>query len=207
MSKSTLKAKVNQLAATCEPYGFLLDGPFRLKRCLANLDQFIEIQPGHEWLEGKFTCNLCWKHTADGVAADDVYDHVVNLGYLIGSSELWLSHKTKDDLAASYSHVENLLKETCIPFLDRLSDLRRMIEMYEEIEDASTPIEAPTDARSFFGVDEGWMHYNLGFAYKMLGNQDKATAHLSLVIERHSDQPFDWVRNRQQKCKEALVST
>lgn len=207
MSKAMLKTKVKHLATACEPHGFVLDGPFRLKRIVPHIDQFIEVQPGHDWLDGKFTCNLCWKHTADGVAAEDVYDHVVNVGWLVGKSELWMSHESKDDVEASYGQLKSLLLDTGVSFLDGIRDLRQMIEMYEDAERTSNPIETPTDPRSFFGVDEGWKHYNLAFAYKVLGDQDRAKNHFNIVVEQHSNQPFDWVKERRQKCSEALVST
>lgn len=207
MSKATLKTKVTHLAAACEPLGFVLDGPFRLKRSVPHIDQFIEIQPGHNWLDGKFTCNLCWKHTADGVAANDIYDHVVNVGWLTGHSESWMNHESKDDLEASYNQLKSLLLETAISFLDGIRDLGQMVEMYEDAEKTSDPVDAPTDPRSFFGIDEGWKHYNLAFAYKVLGYQDKAKTHFNIVLEKYSSQPFEWVHARRQKCNEALFST
>lgn len=206
MSSATLITRVNQLAAACEPLGFLLDGPFRLKRSVPHIDQFIEIQPGHDWLDGQYTCNLCWKYTADGIAADDVYDHAVNVGWLTGDSELWMNHESKD-VDKSDGQLESLLLEAGIPFLDRIRDLRRMIEMYEAADKTSDPAGSPTDPRLFFGVDAGWKHYNLAFAYKVLGDSAKAKTHFNIVLEQHSDEPFTWVGERRRKCAEALAST
>jgi tetratricopeptide (TPR) repeat protein len=207
MSKTTLKTTVMRLALTCEPFDFVQDGPFRLKRSVPHIDQCIEIQPGRDWLNGKFTCNLCWKHTADGITADDVYDHVVNVGWLAGKSESWMSHESKDALEVSFGHLKSQLLDAGIPFLDNVRNLREMLNKYEQAEKTITPIVAPTDPRAFFGIDEGWKHYNLGFAYKALGDNDKARDHFDVVLEQHSNQPFDWINDRRQRCSEARAST
>ncbi len=207
MSLASLRTRVVHLATDLAGRGFVADGPFRLGRTRPNIHQFVEIQPGHKQLEGYFTCNLCWKLTADGIPTDDVYDQTVRIGNLLGQGDVWLSHRTKAELDCSYQQLKTLLDEHGLPFLDRLGDLGRMIELYE----AALPREPREQSNStspllFFGEDEGWKHYNLGFAYKALGNSEKAREHLLTVIEKLSDAPFAWVEDRRRLCLNALAN-
>ncbi len=205
MSKATLKTKVKNLANELESAGFVQDGPFRLKRSLEHIDQFVELQPGHEWLEGKFTCNLCWKITAGVQLVEGVYDYCVRIGFLVGETDLWFSHETRDELASSYEQVASILREKGLPYLDSISDLKRMVELYESASTGtSLPPDVPTNPLSYFGMDEGWKHYNLGFAYKVLGISEKANEHFAVVVDQHSREPFDWVQDRRQACEKAL---
>lgn len=207
MSKAMLKTRVLRFANTFANEGFSLDGSFRLKRKLPNLNQFLEFQPGYRELEGKFTCNLCWKNTADGVESIDVYDHMFELGHLSGNVDCWYSHKTKEELEESCKKVALLLNQYGIPFLNSISDLQTMLEKYECIvESGVAQPSTPTSPLLFFGLDQGWKHYNLGFAYKAIGEVVKAQDHLTTVIEKWSDQPIEWVQQRKKRCVDALAS-
>jgi hypothetical protein len=196
------------MAKELQTVGFIQNGPFRLKRTGELLNQFIELQPGHQWLEGKFTANLCWKITAGGEPVEGVYDFCVRIGFLFGENDVWFSHDTKEELDVTCEQVMLLIRERGLPFLDSVNDLEQMVEMYEAaVATHLGQAEVPTSPLLFFGRDEGWKHYNLACAYRALGDSEKARTHFSIVLEQHSHQPLDWVQNRKRMCIEALASS
>lgn len=208
MSQSTLKKHIVRLAQELGNRRFVLDGAFRLKRSIPFMDQFLEIQPGGRGLEGRFTCNLCWLFTTDGLSREDVYHHFVMLGLLSGGTDLWFRHEPKEDLEESWESFLRILYDYGLPFLDSNNDLSLMVTRYEkELANESGPPCSPASPLLFFGMDEGWRHYNLGFAYRALGNQEQFRHHLHRVISQYSAYPFEWVEKRRQACEAALLES
>ncbi len=81
-----------------------------------------------------------------------------------------------------------------------------MVEKYEEASKDNPPFESVLKSPIyFFGLDEGWKHYYLGFSYKVLRRPEKAKEHLRTVIEKY-DEPLDWAQERKKRCLEALAS-
>jgi hypothetical protein len=48
------------------------------------------------------------------------------------------------------------------------------------------------------------MYFNIGFCYLSVGNKTKAAEHLREVVEKHSDDPYEWVQERKAIALEAL---
>lgn len=199
-----MKATIRKLFADFSNYGFAPAGRFCIKRNMPHLEQFLEVQPGRGWLKGKHAINLCWKFTTDGAAETAVYDFRVNAGWLGGGAELWLGGGDATEAGPSYEVLQVILLGKGVDFLQEVGDLERMTALYEKAERTAGEIIAPLDARLFFGVDEGWRHYNLAFAYQALGHPEKASVHFHAVIERCSEQPHEWVMLRRDRCTDAL---
>ena len=199
MSTATLKTKVRQLAADLSQYGFEHLGPYLIKRPRPNLDQFIELQPGHRSLEGKFTCNLAWKLTYPEIPSPESAFHYSER---MGS---WLPHEPREAMEESYRQLLRAVEVYALPFLNSCDSVEKIVAKYEDAIAHPSDMLPPADSPVFFlGRDEGWKHCCLGVAYKHLGCVQKACHHLKLVIDQHSNYPYDWVAKRKQACERVL---
>lgn len=120
------------------------------------------------------------------------------------SSEYWIN-VGKEDSDTVVTTVERQIRDYGLPFLDRYQDIRVMLDAYEAAAVEPGPITTPLDPRQFFGIDGGWKNFQLAFAYKTLGNRDKARQHFEKVISRYSSAPIRHVQDRKQRCQAALL--
>jgi hypothetical protein len=196
-----LKTKVRRLAEDLSRHGFEHSGAYLIKRSRPNLDQLLELQPGHNSLVGKFTCNLAWRFRYPEMPGNDNAFHYFN------RITDWLSHEPKEALEGSYERLTRAIEVYALPLLDSLDSVERILGKYEDA--VANPSEMLPSADSpllFFGRDEGWKHCHLGFTYKHLGNIEKAQYHLKLIVEHHSNYPYNWVAERKHGCEKALAA-
>lgn len=205
MSTATLKAKVKQLARDFASFGFVHVGPYRIKRSLVGLDQFIEFQPGHRVRENHFTCNLSWGLTIGDAPQKSGHDHSIRIGELL-DGDVWLLHEPKEKLEESYLRMNQWLANYGLPFLDSIGSVEKLVAQCEEamITESNVTTKSPSPLY-FLGEDQGWRHFNLGLAYKHLGKIEKAKNQLKLVIEQHSAEPYGFVFQRKQASERALA--
>jgi hypothetical protein len=194
---------VKRLSISLKPHGFFLDGTYQLKRELAFLNQFVEIQPGVSWLRGKLSPKIGWQFKVDGREDLQSYDLIANVGFLFGASEAWLDEESAPE--ATTASVKSLLFAYGLPFLDKYRDLQAIVSAYEAAANDNSPVNSPFDTRQFFGADVGWANYNLGWAYKCLGQLAKAKQHLEGVVNQCSCARKEWVQQRKLRALEVLA--
>jgi len=200
MSVSTLKTKVRNLADDLSQQGFEHFAPYLVRRSRPNLAQFIELQPGHRSVEGKFTCNMAWKFTDPEIPGDNTFHHAISL-------ERWFPHEPREALEESYAQLLRMSETYVLPFLDSVDSLEKLVAQYEgALASASDSVPAADSPLFFFGQDAGWKHCRLGFAYKNLAQLEKAREHLELVVKQHSHYPYDWVAKRKEACEKAIAA-
>src|SRR3954451_7093065 len=105
MPTEELKGKVLKLADDLHSCGFERFDSYTIKRERTNIEQFIQLQPGHRSLEGKFTINLAWRFTMDGVPAEGAIHHSLRIGSVLGEGDVWFPHHPEDALEDSYFRV------------------------------------------------------------------------------------------------------
>src|ERR1051326_8567684 len=205
MSIRALKLKVRTLAEDPSPFGFRQSGPYVVNRSRRELEQFIELQPGHAHLANNFTCNLAWKFDVEGIPAEGGFHHSIRIGHLLDGSDVWFPHEPEDLVSASYQRVRRALEIYGLPFLDAIDSIPKIVSQYEEaVANLTNSLPSPKSPFFFFGRDEGWKHCILGFCYKTLKRLDKAESHLKIVVPRHSLEPYDFVIKRKDACVQAL---
>jgi hypothetical protein len=199
MSNGALQSIVQRLSNEMSVQGFEHVGPYLLRRARNKLDQFIELQPGDRWLDGKFTCNIAWRFIFAGLPASNA------LHYRQRLSETWLPYKPDEEIENSYALLRRWIDAYSLPFLDSLDSVETLIKKYEEAVATNSDdiVPAADNPLLFFGRG-GWKHCLLGFAYKEFGNVEKAKYHLNLVVEQHSSEPYDWVQQRKAASQAAL---
>jgi hypothetical protein len=203
VSVSILKSKVQRLGEDLAQHGFEYFDRHTIRRSRPNLDQFIQLQPGHRSLEGKFTANLGWKFTMPGVPGETWVHNTIRIGHVL-DGELWLAHEPKESLEESYARLLRVIELYALPFLNSIDSIEKMVSQYETaVANASDSAPSASSPLLLFGRG-GWKECLLGFCYKELGTVEKAKHHLRAVIEQHSNEPYDFVAKRKEACEQAL---
>jgi tetratricopeptide (TPR) repeat protein len=187
MSNAKLKTQIKRLVKEqLSQEGFSLSRLRIPERTTAELRQGIEFQPGTGHLSGQYTLNVYWSFRF--FENDGAMDGCRRIGDLLGCGDTWFSRED-DKLDSEFVKVTQLIMDHAVPYLNAHNTIQKIIAAHEN-EDLSTA-EA-------FGEDVGWQQFNLGFCYDHLGQNEEALAHLSRVIEEHSDEDYEWVQERKQ---------
>lgn len=188
MSDAKLKTRIKRFfKEEMEPKGYILKKARMPERFLAGLRQGIEFQPGTGHLGGQYTLNVFWSfmHSLDeGIAMHGNR----RIGELCGEKDTWYSRE-ESKLESDFEIVKEKLTTLVLPYLDKYSSIEKIIA------DASSGDLEPSKT---FGISPGWRHFNQGYCYAFLGDRINALDHYQQVIEKYSDEPYEWVKKRKQ---------
>jgi tetratricopeptide (TPR) repeat protein len=194
MKNTKLASKIKRTFKTLlEPIGFTPSGSRIYVRNLNGLRQGVEFQPGRGHLDGQFTVNVFWSYTHQ---LDDKVsmDATKRIGQIAGLGDKWFS-SADGELDASFSAIENLIMVYALPYLARYDEIHKILDAYQ--------LGAISEHEAF-GDDAGWRNFNLGYCFYTIGNYGEAMRHYQLVISNHSNDPYDWVKDRAHAANEQI---
>ena len=138
---------------------------------------------------GMFTVDVYWRYMTSPRIAPWAMDCHRRIEEFTSGSDEW--YQIDDE--KSWETVARIFLECVEPFLKAHEFIEAIIRDYEKW--CYSP-------QMLFGPDEGWMHFNIGFAYLWIGENEKAAEHLKVVIERYSNGDYDWVQERKKNALE-----
>ena len=196
MSIAKLKTRIKNLVKkSLFVLGFKLIKPRILEREIGGLKQGVEFQPGTGHLDGQYTLNVYWRFNY--IPKDYIsFDANRRIGELMSKKDTWFSHG-EDKLETDFAEVTRIFDEIIIPYFEEYSSLEKLVDNYST---------GKISKQHAFGLDHGWQCFNAGFTYAALNNKDKAIKELNELINKHSIEDYDWVKERkilaQQKLSE-----
>ena len=192
MSDANLKKWIRQfLRDELNAHGFELSKPRLIQRYLDGLRQGMEFQPGTGHLAGKYTINVFWSYAISPINSTVAMHAVRRIGEFAGEVNTWYD---REDLS-QFELVKDLILTDALPYLDRFSSIRRILQA---IEDGVIARE------SAFPTDPGWRDFYLGYCYLHVGNVAQARTCLERVVHGQSTATHEWVLERRNVASATL---
>jgi len=173
------------------PRKFAPATPWAFEKTLEGLCQGIGFVKGTRGREGMFTLDVYLRYMTSPRNAPWAMDCHRTIGEFSSGSDEW--YPIDDE--QSYEVVAGIFLQNVEPFLKAHESIEAIVHDFEE---------GRYSPKMLFGPDDGWMHFNIGFAYLWIGNKDKAAEHLKLVVEKYSNEDYDWVQERKKLAIEGL---
>jgi hypothetical protein len=163
------------------------------ERALSGVTHGVGFVKGVGSREGMFTVDIYWRFTnSHRRVPASAMDCVRRIGELSSGSDEW--YPIDDE--QSYTRIAEVFAQAAEPFLKSHESIEAILKDYEE---------GRYPPKMLFGPDIGWMHFNIGFCYLSVGNKEKAADHLREVVDKLSDDPYDWVQERKALAAEGLA--
>jgi hypothetical protein len=193
MASNDLKKNVKQFG---EKYliekGFSQATAWAFERPRNGLTHGVGFVKGVRSREGMFTVDIYWRYNLTRSNAEWAMDCHRRIGEFSSGTDEW--YPIEDE--QSYVRIAEVFAQAAEPFLKAHESIEAILKDYEE---------GRYPPKMLFGPDVGWMHFNIGFCYLSVGNKAKAAEHLREVVDKLSDDPYDWVQERKAVAVEGLA--
>lgn len=173
--------------------GFIQKTKWTFEKELPGFYQGLSFRKGTRGLQGYFTVEVFWRFNHSPLSFDDVMHCSRRIGEFTSGRGEWLPI----DDESIFERIEQFFIQTAEPFLNENGSIEAIISNFEE---------GRYEASLLFGYDIGWRTYNIGFCYLWLGKKKKGLSYLHELLERYSDEEFDWVQQRKKVSLDAIAS-
>ncbi|MDP1663310.1 MAG: hypothetical protein Q8L55_15465 [Phycisphaerales bacterium] len=189
-----LKEQVARLIApTFSEHGFAQVTPLVFERPLQGLCHGVEFVNGTGGRKGRFTVNFYLRYTNSPRIDTSAMDCCFRINALSSCADPWCPI----DCEADYAWVLRVFLGPAAEFFQSHASIHAVLE--------SASKGTYSDAQ-LFGNDPGWRCFHMGFCHLTVGHKENAAMHLRAVVEQHSDQSYEWVKERARLAADALTS-
>lgn len=191
MSVTKLKKSIRKFGEVhLIPKGYSQITSYTFERSLEGFAQGLGFVNGTGGYKGLFTVDVYWRYTHSPISSEDAMDFCQRIGELNSGRDEWYRISEED----SYKKIFKIVEGRIEALFSKYNNIKTIILDYES---------KKIDPRIFFGIDEGWRAYNIGYCYLFLKEVEKAKKHLEQVVNKFSVDNYDWVIER----KNAVIGT
>lgn len=191
MSVAKLKKSIKKFGDVhLVPKGYSQRTPYIFEKSLEGFSQGLGFVNGTGGYKGFFTVDVYWRYTHSPINSEGAMDYYQRIGELCSGRDLWYKISEEE----SFKKILKIFEGKIEALFDKYKNIKTIISDYES---------KKIDSRIFFGIDEGWRAYNIGYCYLMLNEIEKAKKYLEQVVNEFSIDNYHWVIER----KDAVIST